>query len=43
MEFKIFKKRLQENFEKLTANQTHLFEVDLDKDALWNLYLDSFP
>ena len=43
MEFKIFKKRLQENFEKLTANQTHLFEVDLDKDTLWNLYLDSFP
>src|SRR5690242_10554655 len=43
MEFKEFKKLLQENFRKLTQDTTHLFEVDLDKESLWNVYLDSFP
>jgi len=43
MEFKQFEKLFQENFEKITKNATHLFEVNLDKDVLWNLYLDSFP
>lgn len=43
MEFKNLKILLQENFEKMTKEATHLFEVGLDKDELWNLYLDSFP
>lgn len=43
MEFIKFKKRLQDNFEILIKEATHLFEVDLDKDELWDLYLDSFP
>jgi hypothetical protein len=43
MEFKVFEKLLQENFEKASQNASKLFEVDLDKDVLWNLYLDSFP
>ena len=43
MEFKEFKKLVQENFKSLTENTTHLFEVELDKDEFWNLYLDSFP
>lgn len=43
MEFKKFKKSLQENFNKMSNDVSHLFEVDLDKDQLWNLYLDSFP
>lgn len=43
MEFKNFKMLLQENFKQMTKDTTHLFEVDLDKDELWNLYLDSFP
>jgi len=43
MEFKEFKTLLQENFKKLTQDATHLFEVNLDKDSLWNVYLDSFP
>jgi len=41
--FKKVKMLLQQNFEKITKNETHLFEVDLDKDEFWNLYLDSFP
>lgn len=43
MKFKEFKNLLQENFEKLTQNKDYIFEVELDKDEFWNLYLDSFP
>jgi hypothetical protein len=43
MEFKEFKNLLQVNFNEMTKDATHLFEVNLDKDELWNLYLDSFP
>lgn len=43
MEFIKFEERLQEHFAALTKNATHLYEVEVDKDELWNLYLDSFP
>lgn len=43
MEFSKFNTRLQQNFAAITKNATHLYEVNLDKDVLWNLYLDSFP
>ena len=43
MEFNELKGLFQENFQRLTKDATHLFEVNLDKDELWNLYLDSFP
>ena len=37
------KKQLQNHFNKITIDETHLFEVALDKDELWELYLASFP
>lgn len=43
MEFTEFKKLFQKNFTEITKNSSTLFEVNLDKDVLWNLYLDSFP
>jgi hypothetical protein len=43
MEFKEFKGLFQENFKQMSEDVSHLFEVSLDKDELWNLYLDSFP
>lgn len=43
MEFHNFVTKFQSNFNQLTANATHLFEVEVDKDEMWNLYLDSFP
>jgi hypothetical protein len=43
MEFKEFKQLFQKNFTKLSEEVDHLFEVEVDKDELWNLYLDSFP
>ena len=35
--------KLIEHFNWMTADVTRLFEADVDKDELWNLYLDSFP
>lgn len=35
--------KLMENFAEMTKDTTHLFEVNVDKDEMWNLYLDSFP
>lgn len=44
MEFKKVKDLLAENINRiLMTDQCQLFEVDIDKDYLWNLYLDSFP
>lgn len=46
MEFTNTKNLLAENFlAKFPLNSTTstLYEVDIDKDYLWNLYLDSFP
>lgn len=40
MEFKEFKKRIQWRFEKEMSKHT-LFTVDVDKDEMWQLYLDS--
>jgi hypothetical protein len=43
MGFKEFKKAMQENFKEISKDIDCLFEVEVDKDELWNLYLDSFP
>lgn len=43
MSFIDFKKAVQNNFNTLTQNTDHLFEVNLDAERLWNVYLDSFP
>lgn len=43
MEFKQFKKELKKNFKGLVQAVDHLFEVEVDKDVMWDLYLDSFP
>lgn len=32
-----------DNFNKKIASNNHLFEVGLDKDKLWDLYLNAFP
>lgn len=43
MEFVEMRNKLMENFAEMTKDATHLFEVNVDKDEMWNLYLDSFP
>ncbi len=42
MEFKVFKKMMQDNFAEMSKDATHLFEVEVDRDEMWNHYLDSF-
>ena len=43
MNFGEFKVLMQEHFKQMSKDATHLFEIELDKDVLWNLYLDSYP
>lgn len=43
MEFTNFIERMQKHFEEMVKDQKNLFEIEVDKDELWNLYLDSFP
>lgn len=43
MEFKEFRNKIQEHFAEMTKDVTHLFEVEVDKDEMWNTYLDSYP
>lgn len=33
---------LEANFKEMEASSKFLFEVDVDKDALWNIYLEAF-
>lgn len=42
-DFMKFKKALQKHFDEMQKETTCLFEVNVDKDELWNTYLDSFP
>ena len=43
MEFTEMRNKLIENFNEMIKDVAHLFEVNVDKDEMWNLYLDSFP
>lgn len=43
MEFKDFRKAIQNHFEQMISDVNHLFEVEADKDEMWNTYLDSYP
>lgn len=43
MEFTEMRNKLMGNFNEMVKDVDHLFEVSVDKDELWNLYLDSFP
>jgi len=42
--FKNFKNLFQKNFQELTKDASHLFQVELNKDELFDkIYLESFP
>lgn len=43
MKFKKVRDLLEENFKKITSDVDYVFEVNLNKDELYNIYLDSFP
>lgn len=43
MDFKAFRDLIASNFAEISKDATHIFEVEVDKDKFWNLYLDSYP
>lgn len=43
MRFEEFSKLIEERFEEISKDAEVLFQVEVDKDEMWNLYLDSFP
>jgi hypothetical protein len=43
MEFKEFKVLLQEHVKNIFKDQDYLFVTSVDKDQLWEIYLNSFP
>ncbi len=43
MNFKEFRNALQKHCGEMMVGVTNLFRVEVDKEELWNLYLDSFP
>ena len=43
MGFVDFRTKIQEQFNSMAEKSARLFVVDVDKDEMWNLYLDSFP
>lgn len=43
MEFKEFRNMISDHFNTMTKDTEWLFEACVDKDEMWNVYLDSFP
>jgi rubrerythrin len=43
MNFLEFKQSFQSNFKLFVKDQTHLYLTNVDKDELWNTYLNNFP
>lgn len=43
MTFEKFKRAMQKHFVEMTQDAAHLYEISVDMDEFWNLYLDSFP
>lgn len=43
MDFHDFNILVQKNISKMLDGQSRLYVVNIDKDILWNTYLDSFP
>lgn len=41
--FREFKQKMQNHIKNMLSDEQHLYTVDVDKDVMWNLYLDSFP
>lgn len=43
MLFKEFKDKVDNSFQQMCKGQSNLFRAKVDKDLLWNTYLESFP
>jgi hypothetical protein len=43
MEFKIFRDEMRSHFDKMIKNARNLFVVEINRDKIWEVYLNSFP
>lgn len=43
MEFKEFRKLMQNQFAKISKNKTQLYQVDATREEMWDTYLAAFP
>ena len=43
LDFKIFRNELENHFKEMCKDNEHLYVVNLNKDDLWELYLNSIP
>lgn len=43
LDFKIIRNALEDNFKKMCEKNENLFEVELNKDVLWETYLNTIP
>ena len=43
LDFKIIRNALEDNFKKMCEENENLFEVELNKDVLWETYLNTIP
>ena len=43
MEFRKFAEKVNERFQSMMKTSTVMFEVDSDKETIWDTYLESFP
>ena len=43
LNFQTIKKELANHFYKMAKDNARLYEIEVDKDELWNLYLDTIP
>ena len=43
MDFNVIREAVENHFREMCKDSTHLYEVNLDKDVLWNTYLESIP
>lgn len=43
MDFKVFRDSIADRFHEISKDESHVFEVDVDKDEFWEFYLDSYP
>lgn len=41
--FRLLKEAIQRRFDELVTNETHIFYKDVDRDKIWDVYLNAFP
>ena len=42
MGFVNFRDAIRKNFEEMSKNSSRMFEVEIDKEKIWDIYLSSF-